>query len=373
MQSDLQTDIVSGFDHTFDSGGEWDRLLASSYANTIFLTSGWLRAWAETTGNGANVLVTRIRKDGSLVAAAVFQEQDGVVEFAGKGPSDYSDVLISHQLDESTAKLALETLLSATKAATHQFDHFRLARIPDESKTLSYLSDLAPRFFTTRIGAVAAPTMDMTAADQALRKKSLKRHERGLERRGNLTVETYSSADDIRPVLDSFFEQHIQRWKDTESPSLFLDNENREFYRRVVEYLDQTNTLRFTRVALDGKMVAAHFGFYYADRYTWYKPTFDPGLKKLSPGEVLIKKLIEHAKNDEAREFDFTIGSEKFKYRFATKIRNVVTVHVTDSLTGALTRRTRIRIAKNVRALVGDDIWRRMLKIRSRRKSPGRS
>ena len=215
--------------------------------------------------------------------------------------------------------------------------------------------------------------MDMIAADQALRKKSLNRHERGLERRGKLTAETYTTADEIRPALDSFFEQHVQRWTDTESPSLFLDGTNRDFYRRVVEYLDQTNILRFTRVALDGKMVAAHFGFYYADRYTWYKPTFDPSLKKLSPGEVLIKKLIERAKIDEAREFDFTIGNEKFKHRFATNIRNVVTVHVTDSFFSALTRRTGIWVRKCFRALAGRNIRRRILNLRLERKSSGRS
>jgi CelD/BcsL family acetyltransferase involved in cellulose biosynthesis len=64
-----------------------------------------------------------------------------------------------------------------------------------------------------------------------------------------------------------------------------------------------------------------HFGFEFGDRLTWYKPAFDVEFAKHSPGEVLIKYLLEYALERKVGELDFTIGEEAFKYRFANHVR----------------------------------------------------
>ncbi len=76
-------------------GAEWDQLLAVSKANTIFLSSGWLRAAFEIFGEGKNLLVPQARQRGRLIATAAFQERNGVIVFVGKGPSDYLDLVLS--------------------------------------------------------------------------------------------------------------------------------------------------------------------------------------------------------------------------------------------------------------------------------------
>lgn len=352
MAATFTVNIDFGLDNRFDAGGEWDQLLQSSQTDSVFLKAAWLRAWANSIGRSTKIIVASVRNHGVLVAAATFVEDRGVVEFAGKGPSDYSDILISSKLDDADAKVALEKLLSATRTKVGRFRHFLLTRIPEESRTLSIIAELAPQFIVFPTKIVVAPTMEMVAAKTALRKKSLRRHERGLERMGNLVVETYSTEEKIEPLLDLFFEQHIERWRHTNSPSLFLDNRNRSFYRNVVRNLDDTGCLRFTTVSLDGRIIAAHFGFYYAGRFTWYKPTFDPALSRRSPGEVLLKKLIEQAMVDGAVEFDFTIGNESFKQRFATKNRNIMSIQVTDSKLRAVIGKAanqRSRYAKAIR------------------------
>jgi CelD/BcsL family acetyltransferase involved in cellulose biosynthesis len=67
--------------------------------------------------------------------------------------------------------------------------------------------------------------------------------------------------------------------------------------------------------------LAFHFGFEYRRRFIWYKPTFDIEFASRSPGEVLIKFLLEDAIMRKLEEFDFTVGSESFKYRFANRLR----------------------------------------------------
>ena len=68
---------------------------------------------------------------------------------------------------------------------------------------------------------------------------------------------------------------------------------------------------------------------------------YDVELAKLSPGDVLLKRLFEQAQAEDAQSFDFTIGEEPYKLRFATDVRQIVSLHVTDSRALAVARRAR--------------------------------
>jgi CelD/BcsL family acetyltransferase involved in cellulose biosynthesis len=344
----LEINLSASFSEDIKAEGEWDQLLVNSSQNSVFLSEGWLTAWSETIGADEKLILAKVRSEGTLVAAAAFQESGGIVGFAGKGPSDYSDFIVSTELSNTTATTAIALILSAVRTNQRRFKSFFLGRIPTESSTLDHLSRIRNGLYATICRGTVAPSMAMAAADEKLKKKSLRRHERSLMRQGKVSDLTYTRAADILPLLDTFFEQHISRWQHTDSPSLFLSQDNREFYRRFIRNLDHTGWLRFTILKLDDQIVATHCGFLSGDRYTWYKPTFDTGLKKLSPGEVLIKRLIERAKMENAAEFDFTIGDEAFKHRFATKIRQVVYAHVTDSWPRAAIRRVRVFLGKKI-------------------------
>jgi CelD/BcsL family acetyltransferase involved in cellulose biosynthesis len=350
----LDTRVGRAFDETFAPGGEWDRLLAGSRADTVFLLSDWLRAWHETLGRGVDLVLPQVRREGRLVAAAAFARRDGTLEFAGKGPSDYADVVVSSELPPDEAGRMVGRLLDAARRAVPGFRVARLARVQrDESVLPGAVFAPSSAYFATEERRVPAPTMDMSAVEDRLAKKSLKRHEKSLEKMGALTCETVREAGRILPQLDEFFDQHVRRWDRTEWPSLFLAEDQRAFYRRFTETLGASGVLRFTAIRLDGKLVAGHYGFHYAGRFTWYKPTYEPGLSKVSPGEVLLKRLLELAREEAAGEFDFTLGDEAFKLRFATRSREVIDVHLTDSRVRALARRARVRVREASERLVG--------------------
>jgi CelD/BcsL family acetyltransferase involved in cellulose biosynthesis len=350
----LDTRVARAFDETFAPGGEWDRLLAGSRADTAFLLSGWLRAWHETLGRGHELVLPQVRKGGRLVGAAAFARRGGRLEFAGQGPSDYADVVVSAELAPEEARCTAEALLDAARRAAPGARVLRLARVQrDESLLPGVVFAPSAPFFTTEERCVKAPTMDMSAVEDRLGKKSLKRHEKSLEKMGALTCDTVRDSARILPQLDEFFDQHVRRWEKTEWPSLFLDEGQRAFYRRFTETLSASGVLRFTAIRLDGRLVAGHYGFHHAGRFTWYKPTYEPGLSKVSPGEVLLKRLLELARDEGAGEFDFTLGDEAFKLRFATRAREVVDLHLTGSRVRALARRLRVRARETSERLVG--------------------
>lgn len=128
------------------------------------------------------------------------------------------------------------------------------------------------------------------------------------------------------PLLDVFFQQHISRWEITPYPSLFLDTSQCEFYKHLVRAGSKAGWLRFTSVYWNEQPIAFHFGFSYRGVYLWYKPSFEINLAKRSPGEVLLKQLFIAANQENDDVFDFGLGDEAFKNRFANRIEKVVTV-----------------------------------------------
>jgi CelD/BcsL family acetyltransferase involved in cellulose biosynthesis len=345
----FDTRVIHAFDESFAPGGEWDQLLASSRANTVFLLSGWLRAWHETLGRGVDLIIPQIRHEGRLVACAAFQARAGIVEFAGAGPSDYCDIVVADGFQPAVARHLIRTLIHAAHRSVPRFRWSRLSNILlGDSLTPSVVFGPGSGVFATEERRIPVPIMDMSVVEEKLRKKSLRRHHRALERKGTLTCNTDRDADRILPQLDEFFDQHVRRWQLTKWPSLFLEEAQRAFYRAVTERLDGLGVLRFTTVRLDGRLVAAHYGFLHAGSFIWYKPSFEPDLASMSPGEVLLKLLLELARAENAAEFDFTIGAEPFKLRFATKVREVINIHLTESRMLALARRVRVRVRETL-------------------------
>lgn len=340
---------------------EWNELLERSQANHVFLRSEWLLAAADAYGG--DIVVLEVWTGQSLIAAAAFVVEGRVWRFLGKGPCDYLDIIVARDVSEAIARQAIARVVeSAFDAGAH---HLMLTAMPLEGATALRLRSAG--LHATEFRTTPAPTMHMSAAPAATRKKSLKRHTNKLARQGSLNFVTLTDAADIAPRLYDFFEQHVARWADTSTPSLFNDPTNREFYHALVARLAPSGSVRLMEVVLDDKVVAAHLGFVNGGRFTWYKPTYDPAYSKFSPGEVLLKRLIEDAVEEPVDEFDFTVGDEAFKLRFATSIRTVVDLRV--DRTGKAARRfSRFLRVKNEskRVLMKNGHWDRLLRVRNR-------
>jgi CelD/BcsL family acetyltransferase involved in cellulose biosynthesis len=130
------------------------------------------------------------------------------------------------------------------------------------------------------------------------------------------------------PYMDRFFAQHISRWAGSATPSLFLDERNQAFYRELVRAMSHCGWLVLSVVELDDRPLAMHCGFDYGGRFLWYKPSFDVEHAKHSPGLVLLRYLIGYAIEHQLEEFDFSIGDEPFKFRFANRVRTTVQVRI---------------------------------------------
>jgi CelD/BcsL family acetyltransferase involved in cellulose biosynthesis len=317
--------LLSGFDDPSLASEPWDRLLHTGDSDVVFLTRHWQEAWWECFGRGRLLLIAVERK-GKLAALAPLFSEAGMVFFVGSGGSDYLDFV-----GDIGDPAVLAAILDIARLQTPDFVGFRFYHVPDSSHTGRRLQAVAGRLGLDCFdeGDLPAPALALAAqpetAQAAVARKSLVRHERFFQREGGLEVEHLRRGAAILPHLEELFAQHMARWQGTPHPSLFHQPAQREFYRRVAALAGDTGWLRFTRLIWQGRTIACHFGFNYRGSYLWYKPAFDIDLARRSPGEALLRQLLLAAIEEGAHTFDFGLGDELFKRRFATQVATVRT------------------------------------------------
>jgi CelD/BcsL family acetyltransferase involved in cellulose biosynthesis len=294
-------------------------LVQQGKTNEIFLTWQWQKVWWDVFGRGTLLLILAEKEGIPVFIAPLFADQ-GMVFFIGSGGSDYLD-FIGHPPDHQS----LTEMLNIAKENTPDFEGFLFYHIPEESDTPLILSELARNngMQICQHDEMLAPKLEMDIStvklSEAVNKKSLVRHEKWFIRNGVLKICHFQYNKEIQPLLDEFFQQHIDRWIETPYPSQFLKPDERDFFKRLSETLSETGWLRFTSVIWNGIPVAFHFGFNYDGSFFWYKPSFNISFRKYSPGEVLLRNLLIKAIDERAHTFDFGLGDEDFKRRFATK------------------------------------------------------
>jgi CelD/BcsL family acetyltransferase involved in cellulose biosynthesis len=315
----------------------WLALLERSDSRSIFQHHDWLDAWWQTFGEGSELVLLLVRDGrGELQAIAplmlAIDRRFGIARRrllligTANAAADYADLIVAR--GNARARAAVREWLVAHR---EDWTSIEFLNVPEHSPTLSLLDGAAAWRRPLVQFAAEAPARQLGDAEadrQMLAKKSLRRHVNGFRRDGQLDFIRLSSRAEVEARLALFFDQHVQRWAGTDTPSLFTDGAQQRFYRALLERLDPAGPLHFSVVEFDGRPIAFHFGFEFDGVFVWYKPTFDPALQKRSPGEVLIRCLLEDAVARGLREFDFTVGSEGFKYRFATVVRRVFRVRL---------------------------------------------
>jgi CelD/BcsL family acetyltransferase involved in cellulose biosynthesis len=325
--------ILSGFEDPGFTREDWNGLLAKGQTNTVNLTWEWQKSWWEAFGKGRLMLILVKCKSTPIALAPFFSDQGMLCNLC---PEDAIDMV--GDIGEAAV---LDLILSTAMEAVDEFIGFRMHFIPESSDTPARFRQSAERLGLSfhEEYRIPSPFLDIRSdrehAVSMTRKKSLRRHENFFLREGGLEVDHMQMAEEILPHLDDFFHQHTKRRSVTDAPSLFEDEAQRNYYRELTSTLSDTGWLRFTRIGWRGTPIAFHYGLSYKGRYLYGIPSFDLSFAEHSPGEVLLKRVMEEAIEEGADSFDFGIGDEAYKYRFANGSLDLVTFGLYPSNTDA--------------------------------------
>lgn len=305
----------------------WNDLVARSQTSSVFQTYEWMASWWKVFGAERKFLVIAVYRNDRVVGLAPLMVEPArvglpTVKFIGDGNADYCDFILTEPRQP-----VLQAIVDWLAAQRSEWCDLDLNNIPQQSSTLDWLNPLCAghdmpllvrRYVDCPTLLFAWPQGDPAAM---LRKDSLKRPYHYFRAHGELTYTELTIPSEARAYLPQFFEQHIRRWQGTGSPSLFTNPRNREFYAELLEQLLPTGRLIFSVVRFNQQPIAFHFGFEFAGRFLWYKPSFDTDYRKHSPGNLLLRFLLQRAIEHNNNEFDFTIGDEEFKNRYSNAMR----------------------------------------------------
>ncbi len=325
----MNVEIVTDPASLYALSEDWQRLWKLQHEPDVFSSLAWVRASLQTYGTRRKLVAPVVYDDDEVVAILPLVIEDQVLKFAGSPRSDYNDVLA----DPARAGDVIPHAFEALRNLPETWTHGQLENIPEssplrsaEKQIRSAIGGYVKFSLSTMCPRVCFDSPEVVA--DILRKKSLKRHTNKLRRMGELRFRHLHEREEIRNHLPAFFDQHIARRALAGEQSLFCDAASRQFYEHLVDELDPQESLRFAVVDLDGQPVAYHFGFENNGRFIWYKPAFDIDMHDYSPGEVLLKHLFEYAAEESLSTFDFTVGTESFKLRFANAHTRNYTMYV---------------------------------------------
>jgi CelD/BcsL family acetyltransferase involved in cellulose biosynthesis len=318
----------TGFDELRE---EWNELLGRSRFNTIFLTWEWQTTWWRHLGRERGPLYILAARDaGRLVAIApLYLSEDAGQVFQVVGcieVSDYLDLIIEAGREEEVYAGFLSWLLSAE--APH-WDVVDLCNQPNASLSHTRLPELAERAgFATEVfqedvcPVIALPDGGQPGAWDAyldtLDKKErheIRRKLRRVERDApDATIRFVDGGDDLPAAVDTFIALHRNSRADKHS---FMTEQMQAYFRAIADVLAAKGWLQLSFLEVEDAPVATYFCFDYQNAILVYNSGYDPaGVPQLSPGWVLLARVIQRAIELGRARFDFLQGDEDYKHRF---------------------------------------------------------
>jgi len=299
----------------------WSELARRRAVPSIFLTPEWL---AVARAHDPRKQTTLLIGDNRGIAALA-QEDDGTLTFAGGEFTDEQDVVAAPR-DAAAVAEALGGWMVAQRTP-----RVRLEYVPEETPTPDAIARaLAPRGYDVQVERlVTSPRLslppDFESYVQSLTKKErheLRRKIRRLET-GRRVAFRIAADGERAAVLDRFVALHRRsRGEKAE----FMTTERERYFRDVADAVAAPGWLRLGVLDVDGEDVAVVFAFAYQGTLALYNAAYDPTLAALSVGVVGHAYAIRSAMEEGIRTYDLLRGDEPYKYDLGATDRWLVRI-----------------------------------------------
>jgi CelD/BcsL family acetyltransferase involved in cellulose biosynthesis len=154
-------------------------------------------------------------------------------------------------------------------------------------------------------------------------RKQVRYQERRLARDHAVRYRLIDDADALAAALDALFELHGARWGDRGS-HVFARSE--AFHREFAALALAQGWLRLWLLEVDGRTVAAWYGFRFGGADWHYQSGRDPAWERYSVGAVLLAHTIRDCVESGVPRYLFLRGDEAYKRRFASDDPGLETV-----------------------------------------------
>lgn len=331
----------------------WGELVSAMRTRTPFITHEWMTTWWKHFGARGRLRVLVLSRGAEITGIAplwigrtgrargLFRK----VGFLGTGFSDYLDVILPEPSTDAVC-----AVLKHLEAHGSSWDFLDLRELPADSPTARMFAASISRLggHVEILADSSCPyipiesdwnTYYTSRMGKRSREHARKRRKR-LKDAGNVGIHLIEDpTEDLEPIRKIAAMRESDSYQGENRRAIFKNPRSRKFFEEISSLFAARGWLHIAIIDVDGRTVGYHYGFLYDNRYFHYVTGFDPAFRHLSPGRVLMDKILEQCFERGRREVDFLRGFEAWKSSLTDEVRENQRVRLfRPSLRGRLAR-----------------------------------
>lgn len=325
-ESEFVIEIVEGL----DAAEPLWRGFEATAVKSPFQRFDWIAAYVASAGCQDDIRIAAVRDRSGrlkLMMPLSVSSHMGCRIAAGIGGkhASFNMPLMAPGLSGAMAPGQAQSLLAEIGRAL-RIDAFALAGLPTswrgEPNPFAALGRPAPdRAYTLALAATGDDTLARCMSKDG--RKKLRSKERALAQLGTVSFLEARSDAEIDLVLDAFFRQKQERFRELGIRDPFLDDDVRAFVHRAARpsAAGSLPAIALFALTLDGSPLAVFGGAIDADQLAGMFISFDGGneASKFSPGDILVSRIIRTCCERGLSGFDLGVGEARYKRTFCDR------------------------------------------------------
>ncbi len=318
---------------------EWNTLLEHSITRVPFLRYEYLMDWWQTRGGGewqqAELAMISAEENGRLkgVAPLFFSADKGVPALYWLGAAEISDYLDWIVTPDYLPDF-IPNVLAELDRLEFPWKQLILENVLEDSPGISVLEQaaLARGWKFEKELLQNCPLLNLPGDWDSYLAGIDKKQRHEIRRKMRRAAESYPLslcfAGEDR-ALDADIEVFLGLMENDTEKAKFLTPGMRRQMKQFIHTSHAEGYLNLAFLKADGVAAAAYLNMDYQNRLWVYNSGMNPEYLNISPGWVLLGRLIQWAIQHGKESLDFMRGDEVYKYCFGGKARKVVRLLVT--------------------------------------------
>jgi len=284
--------------------------------DSLFVLPGWLKAWRQVFGSGAQMYLPAVRQGEKIIGIAPLLIREQTASIIGSADvCDYLDFIIAPGMERDFFNVLLDDLrqkgigqldLKPLRPDSTAYTHLIAIAQAQKCEVLCHEEGVS-------IELDLPPTWDEYLAKLDKKQRhEVKRKLRRLWEAGDVDYHCVEVRQKVNDFMDDFLKLFSLSHKEKAN---FMTARMESFFRAVAEATAEIGLLSFGILELDTRPTAMIMGFDYNGSMYLYNSAYDPNYSHLSVG-LLSKVLSIKESIQQGREkYDFLKGDEPYKYQ----------------------------------------------------------
>jgi|GEM_PF-923303 len=327
----LRVNEITSSSRLTDIKEDWNRILATSGEDEVFLRTEWILTWWKFFGEGRKMVLLEVTDGPTVVGyAPLMISRVGkvppwkVIEFIASDASDLSAII---------SERGRTDVHQCVWSYVHQLGDWDSINIRNMRKGSPTAECVLTEFKDCNISTEVSPYIPVKSSyDEFLRnlehkhRHNLLRYWRRLKENHTCEFKVNKNTDTVCEYIDAFIYLMKARWDMRREKSVTEIPGMAEFIKSAFEALAEKGWASVHSLEEKGEPFAIGLGFEYNRRYLCYLSAFDPRYAIYSPGTLLLDCVIKMCHDKGLLEVDLLRGAEPYKYRLGAIDRELIGV-----------------------------------------------